>query len=284
MRDMIGPFALTVSLGIAGMLLAPAISAAQNRNLGPMRRAETGVAPAPVAERTAADYLAFETERFRPYLRVEYHFLRAVCSLTPEQRTRIARAAEREYKEAVAEYVKLTWSPQFRRAGEPPRVFPDPRRLIREGLARAAGPHLNSEQAACYRQEIAQRAEAQRQMVIECYVLSLDEELMLTAEQRSRIAEKLTSDWDDAWLPSESMLLNVERYVPRIPRQQVLPLLSEEQKKLWDPTFPKSVVTGMLNGDGMLNGPFPAIPVDFPEDAELTEAREAEAKDTKGPP
>jgi hypothetical protein len=278
MRNRIRQFGLTVSLGIAGMLLAPAISAAQNRNFGPTRKAGTPVAPGAVAERTAADYLAFETERFRPHLRVEYHFLRAVCSLTPEQRTRIARGAEREYKETVAQYVKLTWSPQFRRAGEAPRFFPDPRKLIREGLARAAEPHLNSEQAARYHQEIAQRAEAQRQMVIKCYVLSLDQALILSAEQRCRIAERLTADWDEAWFPSESMLLDVDSYVSRIPRQQVLPLLSEEQKRVWDPThFQKSAVPVMIQ-------PFPAIPVDFPEDEELTEARGAEAKGTEGPP
>ena len=178
-----GDSALTVSLGVAGMLLAPAISGAGTGTSGHAQgRDARGTSPGWGA--TAADYLAFETERFRPYLRVEYHFLRAVCTLTPDQRTRIAREAEREYKDAVAQYVKSTWSPQFRRAGEAPRVFPDPRKLIREGLARAAEPHLNSEQAARYRQEIAQRAEAQRQMVIKCYVLSLDQKLILSAEQR----------------------------------------------------------------------------------------------------
>jgi hypothetical protein len=307
MRNRIRQFGPTVSLslGVAATLLAPTFSGAQtNRNVGPTRKVEAPVAPLPVGEQrapvgpnatpfviefnprphTAADYLAFETERLRPYLRVEYHFLRTVCSLTSEQRTRIARAAERAYNETIAQYVKLTWSPQLRQASAAPRVFPDPRKLIREGLARAAEPYLDSDQAARYRQEIAQRAEAQRRMVIECYILSLDEALILSAEQRSRIAEKLNADWEDAWAHSESMLLNVDTSVSRIPRQHVLPFLSEEQKKLWDPTLSKSAVTGVWNGNAMVNGPLPALPVDFPEDAELTAARKAEAKDTEGPP
>ena len=257
--------------------MAPGSVAKRGAAVAPAPPPPAAVEFRPALEVNVQDQVAQLTELYRPYLRVEYHFLRAVCSLTPEQRTRIARGAEREYTETVAQYVNLRRSPQFRRAGEAPRALPDPRKLIREGLARAAESDLSSDQAARYRQEIALRAEAQRQMVIKCFVLSLDQELILSAEQRCWIAERLAARWDEAWFPSESMLLNVDRFVSRIPRQQIVPFLSEEQKKVWDVTASNPAVTSMVQ-------PLPSIPVGFPEDEELTEAREAGAKDTEVPP
>jgi hypothetical protein len=300
MRERIGRSGLAVSLGIAGTLLAPATSAAQTtKTVEQIRKVEAPVAPAPAAQRGAAvapeapppppgfpalaapaneqDQIAQMTEQFRPYLRVEYHFLRSVGSLTPYQRTRVAREAEREYKDAVVQYVKSRFSPQLRRAGETPRALPDPRKLICEGLARAATRCLDADQETRYHQELALRAEARKQTAIRCLVLSLNQELILSAEQRYQLSERLTSNWDEAWFPSELMLLNVDRYVSRIPSQQILPLLTEEQKKLWELTFQRQAVTGTITG-------FPSIPVGFPEDEELTEAREARAKDTEGPP
>jgi hypothetical protein len=227
-----------------------------------------GVAPEPVEQMT---------EHFRPYLRVEYHFLRTVCALTLEQRTRIARAAQREYKDAVAQYLQLRRPQGFRRAGQAPQALPDPRTSIRAALARAAEPHLNPEQAARYRQEIALRAEARKQMVIRCFVLRLDQELILSAEQRARITERLTSAWDKTWFLSDEMLLEIDRYMSRIPAHLFLSVLNDDQTKVWNFSFQgRSVPEASISL-------FPSIPVDFPEDAELTEARAAEGKDTKGP-
>jgi hypothetical protein len=209
------------------------------------------------------------TEQFRPYLRVEYHFLRTVCALTPEQRTRIARAAEREYKDRVAHYLEMQRSPQLRRAGEAPRVLPDPRKLIQEGLARAAEALLTNDQAARYRDELAQRADARKQAAIQSILVRLDEDLLLSPRQRMELAENLNASWREDWFPTEFMLMTADRYLYRIPRHHIVTLLNEDQKTLWELNSQNQLVTGILQG-------VPSIPADFPEDQELTEARKAE--------
>jgi hypothetical protein len=268
-----------VSLGVAGALLASALAAAQTatRELKtPGLDPPAPPAPAPVAPAAVnvPAQVAQMTDQFRPYLRVEYHFLRTICALTPEQRTRIARAAEHEYRETVAHYLEVQRSPQLRRAGESPRVLPDPRKLIQEGLARAAEVHLSKDQAARYRDELAQRAEARKQAAIQTILVRLDDDFILSPQQHTEFARDLSAIWNEDWFPTEFMLMTADRYLYRIPRHHIVTLLNEDQRQLWELNAQNQTVTGVLQG-------VPSVPADFPEDQELTEARKAEDQDTE---
>jgi hypothetical protein len=229
--------------------------------------------------------VANREQQFRSYLRVEYHFLRTVCGLSGEQRKQVARDAERALKEAVAKYNEIQQEMQanvrFRKPGEPPKVLtlPDPCRLVQEGLANAAEAYLSSRQMARYRREVAERAEERKRVAIENVVARIDQELILSRSQREQLSQTLSSGWDESWFPTTIMLLNVDRYISRIPRHLILPLLDEGQRELWTATSQGQVANAVIVN--------PLTPLtmqnDLVEDEELDEARRAEADRTPPP-
>jgi hypothetical protein len=302
MKRRFGPL---VAIGGAGVIVASALVAAQEPKVEPAPEAAKGrvvlkelapvriegqvgggvvlpvlpgAPPAPVIHLDIAPGVpglggGIETsiEQYRPYLRVEYHFLRMVCALSEEQRRPIAREAERAFVKAMQQYDELRQPGQLRRAGEPARVLPDPRKLIQQGLARVAAEHLSAEQAARYRAELEQRAEDRKRVMIRSLVEKLDDELILSPAQRTRLTETLNSHWNESWFPTEPMMMNPERYLSRIPIQHLDSVLNADLRNLWNQILRKPVgVEGLLVGR--------SVPDDFPEDEELAEAREAERK------
>ncbi len=211
------------------------------------------------------------TERCRPYLWVEYHFLRMVCALSEDERKPIAREVERVYKDVMERYEGMRRSGQLRRAGQALQALPDPRRLIEEGVARVADEHLSAAQAARYRAELALRASDRKRITIQRVVEKLDQDLILSSEQRTRLTETLISSWDETWFPSEYMMMSPERYVSRIPLKHLLPLLDENQRDLRT-----QAIRYPVNAANFVTGPV-SIPSEFPEAEELAEARKAEA-------
>ena len=83
-------------------------------------------------------------QQFRPILRSEYHIVRAVCRPTPEQRQQIARAGEQAMRDAAVKYVDMMRRPMT--AAQ--RAALDPRKQIREGLARSVKAVLSAEVSA----------------------------------------------------------------------------------------------------------------------------------------
>jgi hypothetical protein len=209
----------------------------------------------------------------RPFLRVEYHVLRGACEPSPEQRRRIARAGERVLRDCA---------PQTPGNGAPfqvvingqapaptPRVF-DPVKPIREGLVKAAEQYLTPEQLARYKAELKRRDDHWKQSAVRSIVARLDQDLLLTAEQRASIGESLRDRWDGGWVTSVTALMNIEHYFPPIPDSFIVPFLDEPQKEAWEASRPNRRVVhfGIAANRGD----------DQREDEELTEAREAEDK------
>jgi hypothetical protein len=217
------------------------------------------------------DLTARLIEQYRPTLYREYHFLRMVCGLSEEERKSIAQGAERAFKAAMRQYDEMRRTPQLRLAGAPPRVLPDPRKLIEEGLIRVAEEHLPAERVARYREELVQRALERRRVTIQKVVERLDHELFLSSDQRARLADTLSSRWDEAWFPIETMSINAEQYIGRIPSQHYIEVLNEDQRKLWEYVVRNRtpMVLGLSQVQMFTN--------DFPEDSELTEALAAAA-------
>ena len=208
------------------------------------------------------------TQQFRPILRAEYHVVRIVCELTPEQRKVIARAAEQVLRDAARTYVETMRRPMTMAQ----RLSHDPRRLILEGLAAVVKAQLPPEQAARYQEELAKRNAGRKQTAVRNLVARLDHDLILSPEQRKTISESLSSHWDDSWGQSlETFMYNA--YLPPIPDQYVAPSLSETQRRIWRST-PK--VQGFFGQMAMAGG---MIQEDPAEDEELKEARLAASKD-----
>jgi hypothetical protein len=207
-------------------------------------------------------------QQFRPILRSEYHVVRVVCRLTPEQRKSMARAGEQALRDAAKKYVEMMRRPMT--AAQ--RNALDPRKQIREGLSKAIKSQLPAELAARYQDEIARRDASRKRLAVRNLVARLDRDLILSPEQRDKIGESLSAHWDDSWCQSLEMFMYDYQFLPPIGDQYVAPFLNDAQKKIWRST--QKVLT-FWGGFGMMGG----IMVDDPlEDEELRVARVEAAK------
>ncbi len=171
------------------------------------------------------------TQQFRPAMRAEYYFIRTVCAPTTEQRKLIARDGEKALREAAKAYAEVQGAPvQFRNGRA---MYPDPRKLIEEGMARAVMPRLSPEQAGKLRAEIEGRTADRREAVIRTLVAKLDQDLLLNPEQRGKIAQAMAEHWDDSWCQSLETLLYGDQFFPRLPDDVVVPHLDPKQRDIW---------------------------------------------------
>jgi hypothetical protein len=214
------------------------------------------------------------TQQFRPAMRAEYYFIRTVCAPTAEQRKFIARDGEKALREASKAYAEVQGRPvQFRNGRA---SYPDPRKLIEDGMARAVAPRLSPEQAAKYKAESEKRTADRREAVIRTLVAKLDQDLLLNPEQRGKIAAAMAEHWDDSWCQSLETLLYGDQFFPRLPDRVVVPHLDPKQRDIWQgQRSNQSFFFGFVGN---------MLPEEDPqEDKELIEAR-VEAEKENPPP
>ncbi len=212
-------------------------------------------------------------QQFRPILRSEFHIVRVVCRPTPEQRQQIARAGEKAMRDAAVKYVDMMQRPMT--AAQ--RAALDPRKQIREGLAKAVKAELSAELAARLRDEMVRRDASRKQLAVRNLVARLDHDLVLSPDQRDKVAESLRSHWDDSWGQSLEMFMYDYQFLPPIPDQHVAPFLNDSQKKVWRGT---QKIQTFWGGFGMVGGVMAEDPL---EDEELRVARQEAAKDEPNP-
>jgi hypothetical protein len=212
-------------------------------------------------------------QQFRPILRSEYHIVRAVCRPTPEQRQQIARAGEQAMRDAAVKYVDMMRRPMT--AAQ--RAALDPRKQIREGLARSVKALLSAEVYDRLRDEMVRRDASRKQLAVRNLVARLDHDLILSPDQRDKVAESLRSHWDDSWGQSLEMFMYDYQFLPPIPDQHVAPFLNDSQKKVWRGT---QKVQTFFGGFGMVGGAMADDPL---EDDELRVARQEAAKNEPNP-
>jgi hypothetical protein len=124
---------------------------------------------------------------------------------------------------------------------------------------------------------MARRDASRKQLAVRNLVARLDRDLVLGSDQRDKVAESLSSHWDDSWCTSLEMLMQDNQYLPPIPDHYVAPFLNDAQKTIW-----RSIqkVHGFWGGFGMMGG----IMIDDPlEDDELRTARLDAAKNDPKP-
>lgn len=171
--------------------------------------------------------------QFRPLLRSEAHFLRTICEPTEAQRKALARDGDRVLKDAARQYAEM--QQKLMRGQWRGNTQPDPRKLIQQGMLAAARAHLTPEQVARYQAEVDRRTEDRKRAAIGLLVAKLDQDLVLTVEQRDKLAEALAQNWSDAWGGALEMYANGnDQYFPMIPEKVVGPLLNKTQKRIWD--------------------------------------------------
>ena len=202
--------------------------------------------------------------QFRPAMRSEYYFLKSICAPTPEQRVVMAREGEKAVRSAATTYAEAQRRPAQVRNGR--AIYPDPRRLIEDEMARAARDFLTPDQAARYAAESEKRTADRRRAAARNIVAKLDQDLILSPEQRTKIAESMLSQWDESWCQSLETLLYGDQYYPRLPDSVVVPHLDETQALVWHGSHPNQ-----NNFFGFVGNMMPQE--DPREDRELIEAR-----------
>lgn len=229
-------------------------------------------APAALAIQAQAEQYV---QQFRPMFRTEYYFIRNTCGLTSPQRKQLARmgetavrAAARDFAEAQQKMMQGGW-----RRGMV--HHPDPQKFLVEAVGKSAATVLTPEQQARYKEELAEREASRKRVFIDNFVAKLDGDLVLTPEQRQKLAQAFAENWKESWGQSLHLLQNLDNLFPNVPDQVVAPILTKEQMEVWKRTPRNDNVFWGFNFGGMIQND----PLDDPELLEAEkEAHAAAAK------
>ena len=189
------------------------------------------------------------TQQYRPILMMELNFIRQMCDLKPEQRPKIKATGEA----AVTQIVRQLAEQQGRAMRgvnfvEREAAPADPRKFIRDALAKVLKETLTEKQMAKYTDEATKRTAVRKRAAIHSAVALLDGTLCLTAEQRDKITESITANWQDNWEQWLMLSMYGGQYFPTIPDQHVTTHLNAEQKSVWNGL--QKVDFGGWGGDG----------------------------------
>jgi hypothetical protein len=170
------------------------------------------------------------TQQGRPIVRGELLLVRTICQLNNEQ----LRPISRETEQTLAEFALEMW--EQRKTVVMPRgtsSHPYACKQLQERLAIVIKKHLSPEQWILYKSEIDKR-DANRKQAALCFLLeSLDRDLILSNKQRETLRESLVSHWEDGWcLSLEYVLYRYMSYETAL-EQYVVPVLNENQKRIW---------------------------------------------------
>jgi hypothetical protein len=215
--------------------------------IGPAVGGGVVIQPQP-AQRNLKPMIQNQTEQFRTALWSEYLFAVNVCGLTKEQRRPIAIAGERALRDAAKTMVEWPHQPRRVGVGQNP-VMPDPRKLIQEGLAAAVKANLSPELSARYREELEKRDADRKRVTVLNLIEKLDEALVLSADQRARLAESLSTHYNENWWGGLELYMNNQGYFPFIPNQFIVPILTDAQNQVWSGT--QKIQVGPWNRHGL---------------------------------
>ncbi len=189
-------------------------------------------------------------QQYRPLLITELNFIRQICDLAPEQRPKIKAAGEASVKDAALKMAELQGGRVrgVRIAKVVQNEQPDPRRMIREALAKVLQETLTPDQMAKYTGEATQRTVRRKRAAIRCVVARLDATLCLAPEQRDKIAASITVGWQDKWELWLMLSSYGDQYFPVVPDQLVASHLNVDQKSVWSGL--QKVDFGVSSGGG----------------------------------
>jgi hypothetical protein len=187
----------------------------------------------PAADEVVADPFEQQFKRqFGSVMKAELFFLNSTCQTTAEQRQPLKIASDTALSKVVKRFVDI--QKKMNNGGfDWNTPSPDPRRHMQDELVIVAKQNLFAEQVALYEAEIAKRVENRRRTSILNVVARLDDELILTAEQRTKLTAELTRRWKAADQQQMEIFVQGEHYFPNIPEQFVTGALNDRQKEIW---------------------------------------------------
>ena len=173
------------------------------------------------------------TSRMKPFLQAELVFIQGVCAADRKQYEAIATDANTRFRRAVREYAVAMNGIQQRgmRAGQ--QSVPQPETLIQKEVAPILKARLSPEQFKRYEKECHDRVDRRKRAVVMNLVVKLDEDLRLTGDQRSKLVEVLTENYQNNWDQWIELIHHSIHATPNIPQQCLTQVLNEDQQKVW---------------------------------------------------
>ncbi len=159
----------------------------------------------------------------------ELRLLTATARPTPDQRRAIALAGGRAIKECGRD------AGQWRAGGGSNRrhpAVPDPHRFIRDALGAAVVQQLGTDQSGLYLREWDARDQARKEAATLDLVARIDQALLLSREQRDRVAAALRTQWDSPIFPTPATLATQDDALPSFLPHLIGATLAKEQRQL----------------------------------------------------
>lgn len=205
--------------------LAKAIGGGEARNVG---RIEVGRVEDAEIRQQESQLLP----QFRQLMCVELACLRRICQVDAKSLVEIVKATKSGFAALVHKYA-LSQARQRRGVLVSASDAADPRADFQGLLLPLVEAKLGAEQAQRYREECEQRAQQRRRAVVLNLVAALDEHLVLSAEQREKMIQALSADYQPGWEQFLQMFSYNTEYLPGVRSDLVIPHLDERQKNIW---------------------------------------------------
>ena len=128
-------------------------------------------------------------------LRDRLRFVAAVCETTTEQIEGIRDVLEKYRSDLAKKYsdgLKRNINAAVQRRTAP--GFPDPRKVVRDSVARTVKTNLTVEQVARFEKEIETRNSDRSRAAVHTLIARLDEALTLSGDQREKLVHSLSSN------------------------------------------------------------------------------------------
>lgn len=180
-------------------------------------------------------FVAENTQQFRPLLATELRMIRSACQPTDDEWKSIRDAGLAGFQQAIAEYADamLTWQ-QSGYQSDKRRELPNVRRRIMETLSDAVGKTLSADQAEVYQRNLQDRAAARQRAALLGLVAKADRQLLLSDEQQRKLTEELKTHWRDEWGQNLEYWQYGDYHSPTLPDELVIPILDPTQLDVWN--------------------------------------------------
>lgn len=173
--------------------------------------------------------------QYEPLLKVELSFVNRACKLSDDERGVLITKSNAWFDKFVRDLAKSGGQPQggvwmgFGRAQQ----SNDPRAEIEKNVAKIVDAELPKEKAAIYAEECQKRQQFIQETAVDSLVARIDKELILTLEQREKIAGSLNEHWEKTWAPQLEMFMHGMDFWPNVPDKWIRPHLTETQQTAW---------------------------------------------------
>jgi len=199
----------------------------------PAKKAAEAAKPDPKAVEAAARAEATEMANvvFRGAFLSELRFVRSASGASDEQARRLARAAGESLRSMVSDCVEA--AVKSKREQKDLREF-DWRKTylaVHEKVAAIAAEQLSPEQRARFEAQAARRREHRKRVTLGSLLVGLDDELVLSAGQLTKLEQSLSSHWDVRWETED--VIDRPQPFPALPDALIVPFLTDAQQAAW---------------------------------------------------